>query len=154
MEDLSVRCLVVPLKGLLLLLPNTLVAEVTDYTEPSSLPNAPEWLRGMMAWRGRSIPVMDILSVAGRGKDSQKAKRAVVLNTLNGNAELPFIAISAHGIPRLVEVNGDMIQPVKEEDGAAVNGVACRVLLADHQVVIPDVDAIERMLGRLSVKAG
>lgn len=153
MDDLSVRCLVVPLKGLLLLLPNTLVAEVTDYVEPSPLPSAPEWLRGMMPWRGRSVPTVDMLAVTGRGKDRQKAKRAVVLNTLNGNTELPFIAISSHGIPRLVEVKGDMIQPLKEEE-ASINGVACRVLLADHQVAIPDVDTLERMLGRLSVKVG
>lgn len=154
MEEVAVRCLVIPLKGLLMLVPNTTVAEVTDFVEPMPLPNAPEWFRGMLPWRGRNIPMVDMLSVTGQGKDTQQAKRLVVFNTMNGNAELPFVAISAHGIPRLVEVKGEMVQPVDEDEQDEATGISCRVLLADRKVAIPDIDALERLLSQLSIKVG
>jgi chemosensory pili system protein ChpC len=152
--DLTVRSLIIPLSGTVLLLPNTAVAEVADYKTPQEVADAPAWLLGMMLWRGRSLPLLAIEPLLGHsaGVGGVHA-RAVVCNTLNGNAVLPFVAILSQGIPRLQELKPDMVETVEpgEQDTAVV---AARMRLAGIEAVIPDLDALERQLLQLGVRVG
>ncbi len=154
LAGLTVRSLVIPLNGTTLLLPNTAVAEVSDYKTPQPIADAPAWLLGMMLWRGRSIPLLACEPLLGRsaGVGGVHA-RAVVCNTLNGNPQLPFLAVLSQGIPRLQELKADMVETAEAmEDEFAV--VQARLLLAGREAVIPDLDALERQLLQLGVRVG
>ncbi len=151
---LAVRCLIIPLSGTTLILPNTAVAEVAEYRAPQPIDAAPGWLLGMMQWRGRSIPLLTFeqfvdLPAGAAGVHA----RAIVCNTLGGNATLPFIALLAQGIPRLTAVKAEVLEPT-EQDGPEQEAVAAGVRFAGQEALIPDLDAIERMLIRLGIKAG
>lgn len=150
----TVRSLIVPLNGTLLVVPNTAVAEVADFKTPQSIADAPAWLLGMMLWRGRSIPLVALEPLLGgvAGAGGVHA-RALVCNTLNSNPVLPFIAILAQGIPRLQELKPDLVEVVESET-EEVTAVAARLRVAGREGVIPDLDVLERQLLQLGVRVG
>ncbi len=152
--EISVRSLLIPLSGMTLILPNTAVAEVADYQPPHRSPDAPGWLLGIMPWRGRSVPLLAFEHFVGLspGVGGVHA-RAVICNTLNGNAHMPFIAVLAQGIPRLQEVKAEALEEVEKGEGDAM-AVAARVRIAGQEGVIPDLDVLERLLSQLGIKAG
>lgn len=151
---MAVRSLIIPLSGIALILPNTAVAEVADYRAPQPISASPDWLLGMMQWRGRTIPLLAFEQFAGlaAGVGGVHA-RTIVCNTLNRNVTLPFIGLLAQGIPRLTEVKADVLEPTEGEEPAQ-EAIAARVRFGGLEAVIPDLDAIERMLVRLGIKAG
>ncbi len=150
----AVRCLIVPLSGATLILPNTAVAEVAEYRAPQPIGAAPGWLLGMMQWRGRSIPLLTFEQFVGLPAGAAGVHaRAIVCNTLSGNVTLPFVALLAQGIPRLTGVKAEVLEPT-DQDGAEQEAVAARVRFAGEEALIPDLDAIERMLIRLGIKTG
>jgi len=56
-----VRCLLIPISGGQLLLPNSVVAEVFPYNEPERVAeNQPNWLLGLIDWRNQRIPLLSI----------------------------------------------------------------------------------------------
>jgi chemosensory pili system protein ChpC len=150
----TVRSLIVPLNGTLLVVPNTAVAEVADFKTPQSIADAPAWLLGMMLWRGRSIPLVALEPLLGGAAGAGGVHaRALVCNTLNSNPVLPFIAILAQGIPRLQELKPDLVEVVESETEEAT-AVAARLRVAGREGVIPDLDVLERQLLQLGVRVG
>lgn len=152
--DPTVRSLIIPLNGVTLLLPNTAVAEVSNYKMPQPIGDAPAWLLGMMLWRGRSVPLLAFEPFLGRtaGVGGVHA-RAAVCNTLNANPVLPFVAILAQGIPRLQELKSGMVESVaRGGEGPAV--VAARVLVDGREAIIPDLDVLERQLLQMGIRVG
>ena len=55
----DIRCMLIPLHGDRLLLPNAAVAEVIGYREPDSMANDEPWLQGKVNWHQRELPVID-----------------------------------------------------------------------------------------------
>jgi len=146
-----VHCLFVPLQDELLLLPNSNIAEVVSYEEPTPFSDAPPWLLGKVSWRERLIPLISFDIISGKNKKSvvSKKSRIVVLNTLNGNNELPYIAIISQGIPHLETINENTISDVEDQDGDDRHSILRHVIINDVQAIIPDIDDIEMRLIRL-----
>ena len=153
LADLSVRCLTLDLHGLKLLLPNTLVAEVTETIEVKPAGNTPDWLSGFVTWRGRNIPVIVFeellgMETAGRHDDS----RMVVLNTLNNNPRVPFIAMEIQGLPHLSLLKHGMLE--YDENANTDERVILTAMRIDGEsLLVPNLDAIERMLEGLGISA-
>jgi len=144
----AVHCLLLPLGKQAALLPNAAVAEVVGYREPESLPDAPDWLLGMVSWRDQRVPLISLEAASG---DEAAAPRAVsriaVLNTLNGNARLPYLAVLTQAIPQLRLVNDDNI---KTHEGAASRpSVAALVEVNGEVMMVPDIDDLEQRVQRL-----
>jgi len=146
-----VHCLFIPLRDELLLLPNSNVAEVVSYETPIPFSDAPPWLLGKVSWRERLIPVISFGVISGKNKKStiSKKSRIIVLNTLNGNAELPYIGIIAQGIPHLESLNENKIKDVEDQLDDSRHSILRHVIVNDKQAMIPDVDDIEMRLIRL-----
>lgn len=141
-----VRCLAVPINTATLLLPHTAVAEVAQYQVPQPVAEAPPWLLGLIPWRGRTLPLIAIeplfqLEVGAPAP----ASRVVVCNTLNGNRKLPFLGVFAQGIPRLQLATATTVEA---GDGGHPEPPAllARVRLAGQEMLVPDLDALEKML--------
>jgi chemosensory pili system protein ChpC len=151
-EELMVRCLQLPLRGLQLLVPNTTVAEVTGYLAPESMPQAPRWLLGTILWRGISAPLISYELLLGRESTLHSAHRRIaIINSLSANSLLPFIAVEIQGIPRLVQVKEDMLR-VRDSDSDKKPMVASSVTLEGKHTIIPDLEVIEKMLLQLGIK--
>lgn len=145
----AIHCLLLPLHVDVALLPNAAVAEVIPYSEPVAIEDAPEWFLGYLNWRERRVPLV-MFEAASDGETGRihKGCRIAVLNTLNGNNELPYIAIVMQGLPSLQIVRQNSIQyadrPTMQRQSIKayvnINGVAA---------ILPDIDVLEARLQRL-----
>ncbi len=143
----AVHCLLIPLQGETLLLPNAAVAEVIGYSEPDPIADAPAWLLGRISWRERIIPLISF-EAASRGFMQKDGSRIAVLNTLNNNPRVPYMAILMQDIPRLCLVQPEMIS--YEEAETLHPSVAANVLIDGEPAVVPDIDDLEKRVANLS----
>ena len=80
-----------------------------------------------------------------------------MLNSLNGNPELPFIAITMGSLPRLLSLDGSSIEyatgepeegdPKEDESGAII----ARVNVSGEPAVIPNINFIEDRIVQLGI---
>lgn len=145
----AVHCLLLPIFGEDLLLPNAAVAEVVSYSEPEVVAEAPEWLLGRIAWRDQYIPLISFeVASGGELPPVLKQSRIAVLNTLNGNSALPYIGVVTQGIPHLQVVQERGIER-DEEPADPRTSVADYVTLNGESALVPDLDNLEQRLLRL-----
>ncbi len=151
--EMVVRCLVLPLNNTSLLVPNTMVAEVIDYRATEAAGQTPEWLTGLLSWRGRSVPVISFERLVGRQTSLlNEGRRYVICNTVNPESRIPFIALEVQGIPHLVMVNNEML----EHDGRsnqAEPAVLAHLRLNEESMLVPNMDVLEKMLVHLGIAA-
>ncbi|HKK13947.1 MAG TPA: chemotaxis protein CheW [Gammaproteobacteria bacterium] len=138
----SVRSLLIPLQGRNLLLPNVAVAEIVSYQAPESVADAPQWLLGSIAWRGRRVPLVHCEALCGEDADGDApTRRIAVVNTVRSDGRLPFYAVLTAGIPRLLRVERNMIEPLEEP--SPEDAWVSRARLQGEEVVIPFMEQLE-----------
>ncbi len=142
----EIRGLMIPVANGRLLLPNATVAEVMTYSAPERQDNAPDWLLGMVTWRGWRLPLVSFSRIAGIGREENFTNTKIaVLKALGGDPKLPFIAVLTQGFPRLVTVTPESLVPT-DDDGHRATGVLAEVLVRDDPAIIPDLAGIEAMV--------
>ena len=144
----TVHCLLLPIYNDILILPNAAVAEIVPYTTPDTVIDTPEWFLGNLTWRDRPIPFISFeLASDGERGEVHKSSRVAVLNTLNGNHELPYIAVLSQGLPSLQIVRPNNIQFTDNPAGQR-QSVKAYVNMNGMAAMIPDLDDLEsRVLG-------
>ena len=153
LAELRVRCLTLNLHGLEMLLPNTLVAEVTETTEVSTAANTPDWLNGFVSWRGRNVPLVSFEQLLGVDTmGHHDTGHMVVLNTLNNNPQIPFIAREIQGLPRLSVLQHGVLE-YDENKKTAEPVILSSLRVEGESVIVPNIDVIERMLENLGISA-
>ena len=145
----AVHCLMLPLHTDVVLLPNAAVAEVIPYSEPEILEDAPEWLIGYINWRERRVPLL-MFEAASDGEVGRlhSGCRIAVLNTLNGNSELPYIAIVMQGLPSLQIVRTNTIQ-YADQPSMPRQSIKAYVNINGAEAIMPDIDDLESRLMRV-----
>jgi len=145
----AVHCLLLPLQNDIVLLPNAAVAEVIPYSEPSAIDDAPEWFVGFINWRERRVPLI-MFEAASDGEVGRihRGCRIAVLNTLNANSELPYIAIVMQGLPSLQIVRANTIQ-YADHPSMQRQSIKAYVNLNGVAAILPDIDDLENRLMRL-----
>ena len=143
----AIRSLFIPIEQGNLLVPGTVVAEIVSFKEPVPLPDGgPDWLLGELAWREQRVPVIALETIIDGSQPPPSARaRLVVLKALTGRTDMPYIALVARDIPRLLVVQEGTIEQLGEGDEAPA-GVACEVLANGEPAIIPDVNTIEELL--------
>ncbi|HEA25842.1 MAG TPA: chemotaxis protein CheW [Ectothiorhodospiraceae bacterium] len=153
-----VRCLLLPQKNTTLLLPNTAVAEVTDYTPPETTQHSPDWLLGILSWRGRNIPLIAFENLFGEPSVQEKPRQVAVLNNMSGNPDLPFIAITISSIPRLIHVDNSSVDYIEGDAGedkdeeSGHEAILARMNVAGEFVVLPNIEFIEDRVIQLGIQ--
>lgn len=145
-----IHCLTIPLHEETALLPNAAIAEVIAYKRATPIDDAPEWLLGFFEWREKKVPLISFEAVSGKNiEEAKKNSRIAVLNTLNGSVQLPYIGILSQGIPSLAIVQEEGLKD-KSDAGEKRASVSAFVELGGIDVVIPNLDDIERRLKQLN----
>lgn len=145
--ELQVRSQLIPLDGMYLVLPNTAIAEVISYAAPEAVENAPQWMMGYINWRGLSIPLISFEAASADAISKPgKRSRIIVLNSISGDNNLPFYAILAQGIPRLISLNEGSIHDAPEIESLPQQFVMRHVIIDSQPVLIPDQEAIEKAI--------
>lgn len=145
----TVHCLLLPLNKEMGVLPNASVAEIIPFTTPETVDDAPEWLFGMINWRDRRLPVISLeLATDGEASRLHKSCRIAIVNTLNGNARLPYFGILVQSLPSLQIVRPTGIQN-REEVAMQRPSVKAHVNVNGTYAIIPDIDDLEQRLQRV-----
>lgn len=150
-EYQAVHCLKIPLHEDSALLPNAAVAEVIAFNEPEQISDAPEWLLGKMQWRDRKIPLISLEAASGGDVIEKTGPRIAVLNTLNSNPKVPYIAILMQGIPSLMVVKPDTIIWDEDKQANKSQSVSGYVTLDGDTSMVPDIDNLEQRIENLHV---
>lgn len=148
----AVHCLLLPLNTEIAVLPNAAVAEVIPFVQPAPIEDAPDWLVGYISWRDRQVPLI-MFEAASEGNVGRvhKSCRIAVLNTLNGNSKLPYIAIIMQSLPSLQVVRTNTIQ-YDNKSSKQRQSIKAYVNLSGTAAIVPDIDDLESRLLRLSLK--
>ncbi len=146
MESLfdTVHSLVIPVEGDPLLLPNAAVAEISAYQSAQKIDDTPEWLAGLLEWRGIKVPLIEFERMCDE-ETPASFTRVAIFNSLNGNKQLPFFAIATQGIPRLVKLNNSVLTTTPGDDEEQ-GPVRKSVMINGEPARIPDLDEMEKIL--------
>ncbi len=140
----EVRCVLVPVTGAELLLPNATIAEVASYVEPEPVTGAPGWMPGLLLWRGWQVPLVSFSMLAGLAEHEElNTARVCYAKALIGNERMPYFALLSRDFPRLTTVNqAGLAETPQAERPIAVAGT---VILQDRNVLIPDLDRLAHL---------
>ena len=140
----QVRSLLVPLRDVNMLLPNIVVAEVSNYQMPSKQPNMPEWILGNIEWRGQTIPVISLEVLCGpKARVNLVQSRLLIVNSVRRDSPLRFYAILAAGLPRLMLFDDKQAGSIEPSN---IPELLCRVYIDRQCAVIPDLDYLQGLL--------
>jgi len=118
----SLQCVLIPVHGRQLLLPNVSIAEVVDFEGTETGANTPDWLVGFVEWRGLKLPVISY-DAANDGQfvvPGENRGRIIVLNTIGpGHQKSPFMALVTQGIPSQTRLEESQVQKMDAEPGPA-----------------------------------
>jgi len=147
-EELTeVSCVLIPLEGVRLLLPNVSVAEILPWRRVKVLDEAPEWCLGLLGWRGETIPVIRFESLNGGGDAARRAGRCmIVMNRARTASGLPFYALAAEGLPRMLQLTSD---DIANEPGRLGPAETVHVRVGTESAVIPNLEFVEREVASL-----
>jgi chemosensory pili system protein ChpC len=141
----TLSCVMVPMNGRQLLLPNVTIAEVVDYVGASTVADMPEWLVGYLDWRGLQLPIISY-DAANGGKVSVSGDnrgRIIILNTISDHhKDLPFLALITQGIPSQARLTEEQIRKL---DGNAGPADLMEVEVDGENAWIPNLEYIEAL---------
>ncbi|RCX30344.1 chemosensory pili system protein ChpC [Thioalbus denitrificans] len=140
----EVNCLLMPIGGGALLLPNILVAEVIGFSAPEPLADAPAWFAGRTEWRGLTVPLIRLETLLGVDAVPGAGRRIAILNALEEQTDTPFLGIVLQGIPALVRVRAAELEEDPEEGRGGP--VLRRLRYQGQPVVVPDLEALTASL--------
>ena len=141
-----VRAQLLPLFVMRVVLPNTCIAEIINFTELEPVENSPSWILGTMQWRALRIPVVSFESANGMPfPDNARKKRVAVLNGIGGHEQLSFYAIAMQGIPRLISLDKTNLNTITTPD---VNFPLAmkQAMIGSQSVVIPNLEKLEQQI--------
>jgi len=148
----DIRGVLIAIGGGRLLLPNATIAEVLSYAPPEPVADAPDWLLGHIRWRGWQVPLIAFARLSGVAEErGGLGSKVVVLKALGGDPKAPYFALLTQGFPRLVTVSQDGLY--NDEASLLPQGVLARVRLNQDEAFVPDLEAIEALIGGALARA-
>lgn len=143
----SMHTLILPTSRVPLLVPSTMAAEIMPVPKLSPLPFAEPWVMGVAGWRKRAIPVLSFELMLGDRVPPviHGRSKIVVFQPLQGRSEWDFFGLLVSADPQPYTIS-DMtdLRPADTTIHSPI--VAATVTIGRTAVVIPDMDAIKRMM--------
>lgn len=143
------------LEGDTLLLPNVAVAEVASRERVKAEDGAPAWFAGYLDWNNRRVPVVSFEMLNGAAPPSSRSRRerVAIINSLGAHLPSGVFGIITQGYPHLVTLNSTAVNPVALRETDRSDLVLSRVRISSQEALIPDLDAIEADLSRVTAPA-
>lgn len=117
------------------------VREIKGWTDITTLPNQPEYVRGVLNLRGAVLPIIDLQCRLGGGLTETTQRHVVVIVAL----EARQVGLLVDAVSDILDVADDKIQPVPEthgrEDARVFSG-----FLTDETEMVAMLD-LPRLLG-------
>ena len=141
----EVRSLVLPLQGLQLVLPDSVILQIIGSSEIIPIADAPSWMLGVITWQKRTIPVLSFEKAANYQYEQEQDPRILVLKSLNNIEKMPFYAITLTGIPHPIRLNAENVSVVENASNTSAL-ILNEALVEGEPISIPNVEALEEML--------
>lgn len=139
--------LLVPLAETRLIVPRVCVAEVTGLGQLHLLEEAPDWLVGKVGWKGNEVPLVSFEAASGgESPEIGSRTRAVIFHAIS-ELHGGYFAIMSQGLPQLVRINPEVVEPDETADWPDPAPVICRIRMINEYPVVPDLERLESMLG-------
>lgn len=146
MSDTEIRTILAPLTNGNVLLPNSVIAEILNFTSPEPFKHGPAWLLGEIAWCGWQVPVINferLLNIRS-GTTVTSKTRILIVKTLGESTQVNYIGLVIQGLPRLKKINEESL--VERQTEELADGVFSRVSVDDIQALIPELGDLTRIV--------
>jgi len=146
MTDKEIRTILAPLTDDYVMLPNSAVGEILNFTSPEPFKKGPAWLLGEIAWRGWQVPVINyerLLKDSSASTITSKS-RVLIVKTLGESTQVNYIGLVIQGLPRLKKVSADTL--VETQTDALPDTVFSKVTIDNLQAIIPDLGELTRIV--------
>jgi chemosensory pili system protein ChpC len=160
-------CLMLPLREKNLLLPSSAIAEIISFEKPKEVPDAPEWLVGILSWRGINIPLTYLEKIEShlawnfpnhQGDEIVKPKlyiavlnRAQKVSNDDQSQKLnryPFFAIVLQNVPKLHHIVEDGVKTVTQFPESNTRFLI-EVKVQSDYAFVPNLDGLWKMIDAL-----
>ena len=144
MTDEVIRTILAPMTNGYVLLPNSVVGEILNFTSPEPFKQGPPWLLGEIAWRGWQVPVINYERLLKDNSDTKitSKSRILIVKTLGESTQVNYIGLLIQGLPRLKKVSATSL--VEKQSDELPNTVFSEVTIDDLQAFIPDLYDLTR----------
>ena len=109
----------------------TRVREIKGWSEPTSLPNAPHSMRGVLNLRGVVVPVFDLRCRFGRGNTEVGPSHVVIIVSLEDR----LIGILVDAVSDILNLEPKDILPVPKTDGDITQGFLVGLVAQGERMV-------------------
>ncbi len=146
MSDKEIRTILAALTEGHVLLPNSAVAEVLEFTTPEPFKQGPAWLLGELAWRGWQVPVISYQRlIDDKAGDAVTPKaRILIIKTLGNSSQINYIGLVIQGLPKLKTVTMDSLQ--EQQTNKLPKALFSKVSIDDLPALIPELGYLTRIV--------
>lgn len=138
----QIDCLLVPLNDRNLIIPNVTVAEVVPFSHLLTTNSNRDWIIGRLDWRGALVPAICYELMSGHvAPPPNPDARFIIVNGLDGSAQMPFYAILVQGIPKLMHIKDEGLQKIDAVGMGEFDQLA--VSVDGITAMIPNLERIE-----------
>jgi purine-binding chemotaxis protein CheW len=120
-------------------LPIGSVHEIIRYTEPRSVASDQPWIRGVIALRGKIIPIYDLAARMGLPASEEELGKIVIVETVTGQA-----GVVVGDVEEVLTVTEDRLEGVPTAGNAAIRSIA---KVGDRLVVLLDPEGLFALAG-------
>jgi chemosensory pili system protein ChpC len=146
-ESVELSCALIPLlNDGQLLLPSVCIAEIMPWRRIKVLPEAPSWCLGLLGWRGEVVPVVRFEHLNRPHDGERRPGRCLVVMNRTAGSTLPFYALAAEGLPRLVQLCQSDLGELDGQPGVAE---ARMVRVGAETASIPALSYVEQQVASL-----
>jgi purine-binding chemotaxis protein CheW len=100
-------------------LPIGAVHEIIRYTEPRAVASDADWIRGVIALRGKIIPIFDLAARMGLVDASGEPGKIVIVETGTGQ-----VGVMVDEVDEVITVTSDMLEDVPTASRDTIDSIA------------------------------
>ena len=143
MANEEIRTLLAPLTNGYVMLPNSAVGEILEFTSPEPFKQGPAWLLGEIAWHGWQVPVINYeRMLTGSTTKITSKSRILIVKTLGESTQVNYIGLVIQGLPRLKKARADTL--IESQVDELPDTVFSEVAIDGLKAIIPDLGDLTR----------
>jgi purine-binding chemotaxis protein CheW len=123
------------------------VREIKGWTETTSIPNAPHFIRGVINLRGIIVPIMDLR--ARFGMELTKPTQMHVVIIINTGERTTGLLVDA--VSDIISVANDAVRPVPDMGASPQEGLLTGLVALDDRMV--SLVSLEALIGGVDPRA-
>lgn len=145
MANEEIRTILAPLTNSYVMLPNSAVGEILEYTSPEPFKQGPAWLLGEIAWHGWQVPVINYeRMLKGTTTKVSSKSRILIIKTLGESTQVNYIGLLIQGLPRLKKARAETL--IESQLDKLPDTVFSEVAIDGLKAIIPDLGDLTRIV--------